>query len=208
MKKKSYHHGNLREALIEAAHQILAAEGVKGLSLRKVALRAGVSAPALYSHFEDKRALMAVLATQGFEWLAASMEAELNKEEVDKSRTAAGLPGLALAYVNFSLENSSLFQLMFGREVGNLLDYPALVEAGSRCYGLMAESVGAQLEITGSSDSLAISATAAWSMVHGLSTLMNDGRVDAATCGVDSNEEMILRVCQTFTFAVPGPGLA
>lgn len=208
MKKKSYHHGNLREALVEAAHEILAADGVAGLSLRKVALRAGVSAPALYSHFEDKRALLAVLATQGFEWLAASMEAESAKDAEDSSRATAGLPGLALAYVNFALENSSLFQLMFGREVGSLLDFPALVEAGTRCYGLMAESVGAQLKATGSSDSLAISATAAWSMVHGLSTLMIDGRVDAASCGVDSNDEMILRVCQTFTFAVPGRDLA
>ena len=204
MKKKNYHHGNLREALIEAAHHILAAEGVKGLSLRKVAKQAGVSAPALYSHFEDKDALLAVLATQGFEWLTASMEAEVARGKVDVSGTVSGLPALALAYVNFSLQNSALFQLMFGREVGSLLDHPALVEAGSRCYGLMAECVAAQLKAAGSTDSLAISATAAWSMVHGLSTLINDGRVDAATCGVDSNEELILRVCRTFTFALPG----
>ena len=208
MKKKNYHHGNLREALIEAAHEILAVDGVAGLSLRKVALAAGVSAPALYSHFQDKRALLAVLATQGFEWLTASMEAESNKAAPGVNRGTAGLPSLALAYVNFSLENSSLFQLMFGREVGNLLDFPALVDAGTRCYGLMADSVGAQVKANGSSDSLAISATAAWSMVHGLSTLMIDGRVDAASCGVDSNDEMILRVCQTFTFAVPGRKLA
>jgi AcrR family transcriptional regulator len=208
MKKKNYHHGNLREALIEAAHEILAVDGVAGLSLRKVALAAGVSAPALYSHFQDKRALLAVLATQGFEWLTASMEAESNKAAPGVNRGTAGLPSLALAYVNFSLENSSLFQLMFGREVGNLLDFPALVDAGTRCYGLMADSVGAQVKANGSSDSLAISATAAWSMVHGLSTLMIDGRVDAVTCGVDSNEEMIERVCQTFTFALPGRELA
>jgi len=98
------------------------------------------------------------------------------------------------------MENAALFQLMFGREVGNLMDFPALAEAGSKCYRLMAESVAAHLQRTESPDNPLIAATAAWSMVHGLSTLINDGRISASTCGVESNEEMVMQVCQSLTF--------
>ena len=203
-RKKSYHHGNLRPALIEAAHQVLAAEGVEGLSLRKVAQYLGVSAPALYSHFADKRALLAELATQGFEELAASMQTPSVSRATGDPGTVPDLHGLALAYVNFSLANPALYRLMFGREAGDLGEFPALAQAGQRCYGVMRASVAEQLRRAGASDDLAIAATAAWSMVHGLSTLLADGRVKVDSGGSRSREELILRVCGSLGFAA-GP---
>ena len=68
-KKKTYHHGDLKNALIRAGVDILAKDGVTGLSLRKVALKAGVSHSAPYAHFADKQALIAAISTEGFRQL-------------------------------------------------------------------------------------------------------------------------------------------
>src|SRR5512147_1727830 len=65
-KKKAYHHGDLKNALIEAGADILSKDGVSGLSLRKVALKAGVSHTAPYAHFADKQALIAAISTDGY----------------------------------------------------------------------------------------------------------------------------------------------
>ena len=200
MDKKTYHHGNLRQALIESAHLTLAAEGVEGLSLRKVGQRAQVSPTALYSHFKDKRELLAQLAALGFRRLSASMENAARDADQGGASQAHELVGLARGYVRFSMENTALFNLMFGREVGNLLDFPALVEAGAHSYEMMAESVARQVSDSGSATSPAVAATAAWSLVHGLATLINDGRVSPDTCGVSSHEDMIKQVCQTLVF--------
>lgn len=200
MHKGKYHHGNLREALIDTAKLILAAQGVQGLSLRKVAQQTGVSATALYSHFKDKRELLAVLATLGFEQLSAYMEAEARKQDTSNSGESS-LAGFARGYVVFSTNNAALFQLMFGREVGDPLDFPALVEAGDKTYSIMADCVALQLKQNNSTTSPTIAATAAWSMVHGLSTLINDKRVSANSCGVDSVEEMVRQVCQSLDFS-------
>lgn len=197
MNSKTYHHGNLREALTEAAHNILATGGVEALSLRKVALKAGVSPTALYSHFKDKRALLALLSTQGFEELSAYMETETRKTDSAHDTDSASLLSLARGYVKFAVENTELFRLMFGQEVGNLRDYPELAEAGSKSYTMMADCVATQVNINGSAISPTVAATAAWSLVHGLATLINNGRVSASTCGVVSNDEMIRQVCQT-----------
>lgn len=198
--KSTYHHGNLREALIEAARATLAAEGLEGLSLRKVAERAEVSATALYSHFKDKRELLALLATQGFEQLSCSMQTAALAYADKEQASQMNLSGLALGYTSFALENPALFRLMFGREVGDLLEFPALVEAGAKSYAMMADCVAQQVRASGSSTSPAIAATAAWSAVHGLSTLLNDGRVSPATCGVASNEDIVLQVCEALSF--------
>ena len=128
------------------------------------------------------------------------MIVEAARRDSDGQRVAQDISGLALGYVKFATENEALFQLMFGREVGNLKDYPELRVASTRCYSLMADSVAAHLRESGSTDSPSVAATAAWSMVHGLSTLINDGRVGAHSCGLDSNEELVLQACQIFPF--------
>ena len=200
MSKKTYHHGNLREALIEASNRIISTEGVEGLSLRKVARDADVSAPALYSHFSDKRELLASLATRGFEQLSAAMVSAARDREDASNADNAKLIGLAIAYIGFARQNVALFQLMFGREVGNLLDFPALVEAGSKCYALMADCVAEQVAACQPRLNTAIAATAAWSTVHGLATLLNDGRVSVGSCGVASTEDLVTQVCGTLAF--------
>lgn len=200
MSKASYHHGNLRPALVEAATSVLADNGVAGLSLRRVAQEAGVSATALYSHFKDKRELLAVLATGGYESLAASMLREASVLDQTDDETQFSLLALAHGYILFAIRNSAIFHLMFGQELGRLSDFPELATTASRSYAMMASSVARQLEANGSQADAAVAATAAWAMVHGLATLIIDGRVSATSCGADSTEAMIQQVCQTLTF--------
>ncbi len=192
MSKKTYHHGNLRAALITAAHNILRSAGVEGLSLRKVAQQAGVSATAPYSHFKDKRELLAVLATQGFEQLAQEMQGSVSERE--------GWEGLACGYVTFATKNPDLFRLMFGAGAGDLMAFPELAAAGTRAYTLLSDYVAARMQELGAPHKTAIATAAAWSLVHGLSTLINDGRIRAADSGVPSNEALVEQMCAMLTF--------
>lgn len=193
MNKRAYHHGNLREALLNAARDILANGGVEKLSLRQVAQMAGVSATAPYSHFRDKRELLAVLATRGFEELAAGMESEVASTE--GVRTDGGLVGLARGYVQFATRNPALFQIMFGPALADLLEFPQLAEASARAYTLMELDVTRRMEEAGTSEQTPVAVAAAWSLVHGLSTLLNDGRIVARDCGVDDNTALVEQVC-------------
>ena len=190
MSKKTYHHGNLREALLTAAEKILLSGGVQGLSLRKVAQQAGVSATAPYSHFRDKRELLAVLATQGFDKLAATMEGELDRDD-----PGSGLVGLARGYVDFATRYPALFQLMFGPDLGDLLDFPELARAGTRAFSLMEREVADRMQQAGTPHKTPTAVAAAWSIVHGLSTLLNDGRVTAGECGEADSAALIESVC-------------
>ncbi|MBI3152701.1 MAG: TetR/AcrR family transcriptional regulator, partial [Chloroflexi bacterium] len=100
-KKKTYHHGDLKNALIKAGVEILAKDGVSGLSLRKVAMRAGVSHAAPYSHFADKQALIAAISTEGFRQL---YERVSGVAEEYKSQPQKQLVEAAWAYVQFALD--------------------------------------------------------------------------------------------------------
>lgn len=197
MTKKAYHHGNLREAILQSARDILDLHGVEGLSLRKVAQHTGVSATALYSHFRDKRELLAVLAAGGFEQLTADMQ-----QQAANDGAAPDLAGLARGYVLFAVDNRALFQLMFGREIGDLLEFPQLVAAGSKSYELMATCVASAMGEATTAAKASVAATAAWSMVHGLSMLIIDGRITAQDQGVNSNSELVNQVCSMLNFKI------
>src|ERR687895_736974 len=72
---RSYHHGNLRRALLDEALAIIRVEGVEGVTLRDIGARLGVSRTALYRHFADKRALLSAVATEGFRMLRHQLAA-------------------------------------------------------------------------------------------------------------------------------------
>ena len=76
-KKSNYHHGNLREAVLEAAHKLIEVEGFKAITLRRIAREVGVSQNAPYSHFKDKAALLDAVAADGFNGLIESMKKSL-----------------------------------------------------------------------------------------------------------------------------------
>ncbi|MCA9873725.1 MAG: TetR/AcrR family transcriptional regulator, partial [Anaerolineales bacterium] len=109
-KKDSYHHGDLKNALIKAGTEILAKNGVSGLSLRKVAQKAGVSHAAPYAHFADKQALIAAISTEGFRQL---YEQVLVVADEYAANPAQQLLETAWTYVQFAIDDPDQFKIMF-----------------------------------------------------------------------------------------------
>jgi len=107
--KKSYHHGNLKAALIAAALKELAHEGIEGVSLRSVARRAGVSAPAVYRHFADKEALLVAVAAECADRLAAAMMAAV---EDAPAHPLGRFRAIGVAVVRFAVANPEHFRAL------------------------------------------------------------------------------------------------
>ncbi|HSH06827.1 MAG TPA: TetR/AcrR family transcriptional regulator [Burkholderiales bacterium] len=155
----SYHHGELRAAILQAAGELLEERGGADLSLREAARRAGVSHNAPYRHFADRDALLAALAAQGFARLDEALAA-----------AAGGPRARGEAYVQFALRNPARFRLMFGGLLP-LDAYPALRAAAAQTYAGLLRAFEA---VTGASGA-PIAAAAAWSLTHGLAQLLLDG---------------------------------
>lgn len=166
--KTAYHHGDLREALVEAGLAILAeGGGVAALSLREAARRAGVSAMAPYRHFADKEALLAAIATVGFERLAAAQR----EAEAAAPSPVAALKGQGIAYVAFACANPALFRLMFG--AGAPHKHGDLAAAGKVSFDLLAARVAG----LPSREPIPDRVLAHWSLMHGLAMLAVDGQL-------------------------------
>ena len=103
--QRPYHHGNLRDALIEAGLRLIEQKGVKGLTLREIGAIVGVSRTAAYRHFADKAALLAAICEAGFVQFAAALEAAKSSAAADFS---SQLSALALAYVRFAAEHRAI----------------------------------------------------------------------------------------------------
>jgi AcrR family transcriptional regulator len=172
----SYHHGDLRAALLEAAARLLRTGGADALTLRALAEAVGVSRTAPYRHFKDKSALLVAVAAEGFERLRTRLHA-VNEQ-------SAG--GLALfeemgwAYVRFATENPGHYRLMYGREAIARREVPALQRAADATYDeLVALIEGGQAAgVLRPGDAGAL-AYVAWATVHGLASLLVDGQMEA-----------------------------
>jgi len=167
--KDGYHHGNLRETLLRAAMELIAERGAHGLSLRECARRAGVSHAAPYRHFADKDALLYAIAEQGFEKLYAAGVASMEGFEDPLER----LDAYGVAYVRFALENPVLLRVMFTLQ----FDLPeGAKDLGTPAFDLLQQATA---EVVGPDVDSYAAAFAAWSLPHGLSMLVLDGRVPA-----------------------------
>lgn len=164
----SYHHGDLRRALVSAGLELLEKHGVGGLSLRQVAQAAGVSPAAPYAHFPDKMALLAAIAAEGF----VSFKVALEGGQAKTPQTR--LEAMALAYILFARRNPALFRLMFGAELADLSPYPDLREKAVASFAVLQNAIAAT---KGQEADREGAMTAAWSFVHGLAVLMLDGRI-------------------------------
>lgn len=168
----SYHHGDLRSALITAAAELMQSEGVDGLSLRKLAERAGVSRSAPYHHFKDKNALLCALAESGFEQLETMMDG------IDFSTPETGLRQFVRRYMKFATEQPERYELMFGRGIwqnGGATDSLAEVAYKSfRDYAQRVEQMLSGQSLPAGTEPLRL-AQASWATLHGLSKLLNDG---------------------------------
>src|SRR5580692_11803786 len=136
MRKRPYHHGNLRAALLEQAERTVRERGVQDLSLRELAREVGVSHAAPRRHFPDRQALLDALAEAGFERLGASLRAAADGagEEFEPRLRAT-----AAAYIQFATHDPTLLELMFTSKHSD--QSGALHEAAERAFGAMLELI-------------------------------------------------------------------
>jgi AcrR family transcriptional regulator len=133
MSRRGYHHGNLREALIQAALDLIAEKGPSGFTFAEAARSAGVSAAAPYRHFRDRDELMADVARQGFERFEAMLALAWNDGRPDPL-TALG--NLGKAYLAFARTEPAYYSAMFEGGL-SLESHPELQQAGERAFGIL-----------------------------------------------------------------------
>jgi len=174
--ERTYHHGDLRAALIEAGLRHLEASGGSDISLRALAREAGVSPTAVYRHFPDKRALLAALADEGVAQLGAAQAAALEAA----GGGPAGFAATGRAYVRFALAQPALFRLAFTH--GEMAENPLV--GHDQASRLLQQNT---LELAGGDPARARTlALQAWSVAHGLAMLMLDGRLSPSDSLIDA----------------------
>lgn len=171
---RSYHHGDLRSALVAAGLKALETSDVADLSLRQIARDVGVSATAVYRHFPDKQALLDALAEEGIARLGEAHQAAALAAGADASAFAA----TGRAYVRFALAHPALFRLTFSR-----------CAVGESIFGetLSARLLQQQASKNAGGDPQATRRlmVQAWSVVHGLAMLMLDGQLPVEDALID-----------------------
>lgn len=173
--KRTYHHGDLRSALIDAGLTALETAGPDGISLRELARTAGVSPTAVYRHFPDKQALLTALAREALRKLAAAQRAAAQKA----GGGSQGFAATGRAYVRFALANPGLFRLAFAHGP-SMVDMDTKSDEASRL--LLAHAT----ELAGDSpDAVRRMTLQAWSLAHGLAMLMLDDRLPADDAIID-----------------------
>jgi AcrR family transcriptional regulator len=161
----AYHHGDLRRALVDAAAKIVAREGAAAVTLREVARLAGVSHNAPYRHFESLAALLAAVATEGFEAFRDCLQTAAGN-----ASAARRMKALGKAYVDFALDNPRLYLLMFGPDLDKAA-HPQLHAAAQQAFAVLKGE-------TGKSDgNTHTQAVGAWAFVHGLAHLIIDKQI-------------------------------
>lgn len=172
---RTYHHGDLKVALLDEVERVVLEQGVGQVSLRAVARRVGVTHAASAHHFANKAGLLTAFATQGYVKLAQAVVAAI--EEAQPVDGPAVLEAVGRGYVRFALANPGRFEVMFRLEVLNA-DDPDFIAASEAAYALLVSTIArCRAEgFLGDRDPEVV-AVAAWSMVHGLAALWISGRL-------------------------------
>ena len=173
--RATYHHGDLRHALLAAAERELADKGIEGFSLRGVAKRAGVSHAAPLHHFKDTKVLLTALAAQGFESFLAAQKARQAKASAD---SLSQLVASGMGYIDFALTHPAIFRLMFSSDRPNH-EAPDLVAAATAAYNQLVGDVARAHGLAGPSDDgkLMLETMKSWALAHGLADLLASGRL-------------------------------
>ncbi len=183
LERATYHHGDLRNALVEEALRLLARRGVEGFSLREAARALGVSATAAYRHFADKDSLLAVVASEGFGRLATAMERATERVDApagSQAHAVAALRAVGEAYVEFALRHPSHFRVMFGPWLMDAVGCePGVSPSGKGAYQLLTDALD-RLVTSGAvtAEARAGAEIVAWAAVHGFASLLLGGTLE------------------------------
>lgn len=173
IKKETYHHGNLRQTLIEEAYDLIGEVGLTNLSMRKLAEQAGVSRTAAYHHFKDKRALLIAIARDGFNQLK-----EKTDQIADDLSAKEKMVQRCELYLNLAFSDPALYELMYGRVIwGEGVSDTNLEGQASQMFKNYCEFY-AKLLATNQIHLVkkpAVVARIHWATLHGLARLYVDG---------------------------------
>ena len=163
----SYHHGNLREALITAAREALETTALEAITLKSLATQLGVSQPAPYRHFASREALLQAVAEDGFrrfhEALEAAGSAGPSQEGTERS---------ALAYIHFGQSNRGVYRLMFASRIVHTASHDSpLARAASTAFNSLLASVS----VHAPPERARAVAVWVWSTLHGIVMLDSEG---------------------------------
>jgi AcrR family transcriptional regulator len=177
--KRSYHHGNLPAALVDAALELIGEHGVQGFSVAEAARRTGVSISAPYRHFADREDLIAACAVAACEEMRKRFAAAVAEADSPADQLAAA----SAAYVRFAAERRSMFEALFGAGLDKT-KYPQLQAAVT---AVIETVLGAARELApkGDDESAAVLLEAMTGLAQGHATLLLDGRYGDMPQGVD-----------------------
>ena len=168
-KPNSYHHHNLREALLAETAVMIAKNGVESVTMRALAERVGVSRTAPYRHFSDKTSLLTAVAEDGFKQLQQRMAAARGENNLHSFYQ------MGIAYIQFAVENPTRYRLMFGPEGIQRENNPALTAAADDSFAELQGVIElCQQEGIMKPDDPCLLAYAAWAMMHGAASLLID----------------------------------
>jgi len=179
MKKKnstSYHHGNLKDALIEEALAMVISDGVESITLRELTTKLGTSRSAIYRHFSSKDELIKAVIQAGFNLLDETISPALTSKESILNR----FHNMGEAYIAFALANPNIYRMIFGNEVQTQREESCDIHDKEQSGGfqhlvtLLIE--GQEKEIFQHNDPV-LQATYVWASIHGLSNLCIDGHI-------------------------------
>lgn len=184
-----YHHGNLREALLEEGMKLLEEEGEAGFSLRALARRVGVTPNAAYRHFDNKEALLMALAAEGYQMFNG---AQVDAWEKAPGDAAGKFLATGKSYVHFARCHPALFRLMFGRFSAEHRS-EVLDAAAWAAFTILRRGAAAAVGLPVDSDAALAAAYHAWAMVHGFSHLVLDGQIHGSEREIENAVESSLR---------------
>ncbi len=192
--RRTYHHGSLPQALLEAAETVLKREGLTGLTLRAISREARVSHTAARHHFSDLSGVLSALAALGH----LRLTDELKRFGTEKPPSELRRKAIGKGYVQFAVDNPDLFRLMSRNELLNY-ETPVLQEALRVSSRALAGVFDIDAEVVGNAFTpfepyQALEATAGWGYVHGLANLLIDGRLTrlAASTGTFSDAHALV----------------
>ena len=173
--RRGYHHGNLKEVLIEAARVLIAQKGPTGFTLAEAAKLAGVTAAAPYRHFTDRNALLLELARRGFGQFADCLETAWDKGQPDP---LTAFLNTGPAYLSFVKDEPGLYSAMFSSfaTVGAL----GMCNEAARARRILFQSTDAAVRQLGGDESQThLIAVQIWSLSHGVATLGMSGYLNS-----------------------------
>ena len=190
--RSSYHHGDLRAALLAAARDMIAEAGIEGLSLRKLAERAGVSRTAPYHHFQDKNDLLCAIAAEGFQRRHREAIASFNDLSMTQREK---FEAYICDYIRFAVESPEQYELMFGRSIWKQKNSTQeLRDVAYPCFQHSVDMIRCWQEcgLLSKDDNPLRTSQVIWGAVHGIAKLWidgiytDDGQIEAvALCAVN-----------------------